>query len=84
MKELEKIQDKISELEKERIGYLEADDNVSANRIQRKIINLTEKLDLYELNNLKTKLKIYKSVIKDYPYIKLQISEKLKENGLYE
>lgn len=75
----EELYDKIDKLEKERMGYLEADMNASAARIARKIEELKQKIQLLDLEKIKNELEIYKNVIKDYPFLKEEVSKLIKE-----
>lgn len=72
------IRDKIEELEKDRMGYLEADDKVGARRKQKQIEKLELELELFELAKIKNELKVYKKVVSKYPSVKMQIKELLE------
>lgn len=62
MKEQE-IQEKIEELERDKMGYLEVNDKAGARRKQNKIDELETKLELLKLKEIKEDLALYKKFI---------------------
>lgn len=60
----EEIQKRISELEYEKMGYLEANDKVGARRKEKKIRELENQLELLKLNEIKEDLELYKKFIR--------------------
>lgn len=78
-KKVDVLYDKIEELEKKRMSYLEVDDNISARRIKKQIEQLELKRDIANLNKMKQELDIYKNVVRKYPAISCEINRKLEE-----
>lgn len=74
----DELYQKLEQLEKDRIAYLEVDDNAGAKRKEKQIEKINIQLELLKFNKLKKELEIYKKVCKDYPEIQMRISE-LKE-----
>lgn len=72
------IRDKIEELEKDRMGYLEVNDKAGARRKQKQIEKLELELELFEFKKIKNELKVYKKVVSKYPSVKMQIKELLE------
>lgn len=62
--EKEEIENKIQQLEKDRVGYLEADDKAGARRKEKQIRNLQDKLEIINLKEIKEDLELYKKFIK--------------------
>lgn len=60
----EKIEDKIQQLEKDRIGYLEVDDKAGARRKEKQISELQDKLEIIKLKEIKEDLELYKKFIR--------------------
>ena len=58
------IEDKIQQLERDRIGYLEADDKAGARRKEKQISELQDKLEIINLKEIKEDLELYKKFIK--------------------
>lgn len=75
---IEEKRNKIENLERERIAYLEVDDKVGARRKQKQIEKLELELELFELAKIKNELKVYKKVVSKYPGVKMQIKELLE------
>ncbi len=66
MSRLEQLRKQEDELEQERMSYLEADDNRSAKRIEKKLYKVRELIEVENENGyieMKRKLKIYKKYI---------------------
>lgn len=59
----EQILKKISELEHEKMGYLEANDKAGARRKEKQIYELEDKLELLKLNEIKKELEKYKKFV---------------------
>lgn len=78
------LEEKIYELEKKKIAYLEVDDKAGARRIQKQIDKIELEEELSNLDKIKKELKIYKEVIRNYPSVSLEINKKLKELKLKE
>lgn len=77
MNKLDELREKEEELEKERMNYLEADDNRGAKRIERKLDRVRELIEIEHEDGcieLKRKLKIYEKYIK-----KLGLENKFNE-----
>lgn len=79
MSRLEELEEKINKLEEKRIAYLEVDNNASARKIRKQIENIELEIEILALNKIKTELKIYKEVVRDYPSINSQVKQKLRE-----
>lgn len=60
----EEIKNKIQQLEKDRVGYLEADDKAGARRKEKQISELQDKLEIMNLKEIKEDLELYKKFIK--------------------
>ena len=60
----EEIKNKIQQLEKDRVGYLEADDKAGARRKEKQISELQDKLEIMNLKEIKEDLELYKKLIK--------------------
>lgn len=60
----EEIENKIQQLEKDRVGYLEADDKAGARRKEKQIRNLLDKLEIINLKEIKEDLELYKKFIR--------------------
>lgn len=56
--------EEIEKLEKQRMEYLEVDDNRTAGRIKRKIDLLEKEIKLDKLKDIEEELKLYKRFIK--------------------
>lgn len=59
------ILDKIEQLEKDKMGYLEVNDKAGARRREKQIRDLENQLELLELKDIKEDLKLYKKFIKE-------------------
>ena len=79
---LDMLYDKIEELEKTRMEYLEIDKNAAARRIEKQIEKVELEIKLLGFNKLKQELDIYKNIVKDYPTLQNEINGKLIENGI--
>lgn len=73
------LEEKIYELEKKKIAYLEVDDKAGARRVQKQIDKIELEKELLDLGKIKKELKIYKEVVRNYPSVSLEISKKLTE-----
>lgn len=73
------LEEKIYELEKKKIAYLEVDDKAGARRVQKQIDKIELEKELLNLDKIKNELKIYKEVVRNYPSVSLEIDRKLKE-----
>lgn len=62
--EKEEIENKIQQLEKDRVGYLEADDKAGARRKEKQIRSLQDKLEIINLKEIKEDLELYKKFIR--------------------
>ena len=60
----EEIENKIQQLEKDRVGYLEADDKAGARRKEKQIKSLQDKLEIINLKEIKEDLELYKKFIR--------------------
>ena len=60
----EEIEDKIQQLERDRIGYLEANNKAGARRKEKQISELQDKLAIMNLKEIKEDLELYKKFIK--------------------
>lgn len=60
----DKIEYKIQQLERDRIGYLEADDKAGARRKEKQISELQDKLEIIKLKEIKEDLELYKKFIR--------------------
>lgn len=69
----DEIENKIEQLEKEVINYLEVDDKAGARRIKKKIEKLEMQLQLLDLNKIKRELKAYKEVLRNYPELQKEV-----------
>ncbi len=81
-KKLDILYDKIEELQKTRMEYLEIDKNAAARRIEKQIEKVELEIKLLGFNKLKQELDIYKNIVKDYPTLQNEINGKLIENGI--
>ena len=79
---LDILYDKIEELQKTRMEYLEIDKNAAARRIEKQIEKVELEIKLLGFNKLKQELDIYKNIVKDYPALQNEINGKLIENGI--
>jgi len=87
LKKGENLPEKIEKLEKQRIAYLEADQNAYANKIGRQIRTLQEKIEILELRRLKYELKLYKKVFRKYIFLQTELEkerQKMKKEDAYE
>lgn len=73
------LEEKIYELEKKKIAYLEVDDKAGARRVQKQIDKIELEKELLDLGKIKKELKIYKEVVRNYPGISCEINRKLAE-----
>lgn len=73
------LEEKIHELERKKIAYLEVDDKAGARRVQKQIDKIELEKELLDLSKIKKELKIYKEVVRNYPSVSLEISKKLAE-----
>lgn len=71
--------DKIDRLEKERIEYLEADDNENAGKITKKLERAYLRLDILNIYELKQELAIYKNTVKKYPSLLSEVTMLLEQ-----
>lgn len=80
-KKLDFLYEKLEELEKTRMNYLEADKNESARRIKRKIDNVEQEIRLYQLDKIEKELSVYRKIVSNYPSLHNQIKKELIEKG---
>jgi len=73
------LEEKIYELERKKMAYLEVDDKAGARRIQKQIDKIELEKEVLNLNKIKKELKIYKDVVRNYPSVSLEIDRKLAE-----
>lgn len=76
---LDELYNKIEELEKKKVAYLEIDNNSYANRIQKQIDKLETEIELFNLNKIKKELYIYKKVVNKYPGVLCEVKRELLE-----
>ncbi len=76
---IEEKRNKIENLERERIAYLEVDDKAGARRKQKQIEKLELELELFEIQKVKEELKAYKKVVREYPEIQRRVKALLSE-----
>lgn len=57
------IQEKISKLEFEKMGYLEVNDKAGVRRKEKRIQELEDKLELLKLKEIKEDLELYKKFV---------------------
>lgn len=76
---IDDIYDKIAELEKEKMAYLEANQKASANKIAKQIENLELELEFINLKSIKEELNIYKKVVLKYPSILCEVKRELTQ-----
>lgn len=60
----EEIENKIEQLERDRIGYLEVDNKVAARRKQKQIEELEMQLKLLDFKDIEQDLELYKKFIR--------------------
>lgn len=77
----EEIENKIEQLERDKVAYLEVDDKAAARRKEKQIQQLEQQLKLFDLDKIKRELKIYKEVIRNYPEIANKIRIRLQEEN---
>lgn len=75
----DEIENKIEQLEREVINYLEIDDKAGARRIKKKIEGLEMQLQLLDLNKIKRELKAYKEVLREYPALERVVKQRMLE-----
>lgn len=63
MKTKEQILEEINKLEREKMEYLEVDNNSAARRKDKKIIELENELELSKLKEIKEDLELYKKFV---------------------
>ena len=73
------LEEKIYELEKNKMAYLEVNDKAGARRIQKQIDKIELERELLDLYKIKKELKIYKEVVRNYPSVSLEISKRISE-----
>ena len=73
------LEEKIYELEKKKIAYLEVDDKAGARRIQKQIDKIELEQELSNLTKIKNELNVYKKVVQNYPSLSLEISKRISE-----
>jgi len=74
----DKLYDKIEELEKKRIAYLEIDRNSDANRIKRQIEKIELEIRVEKLEEIEKELKVYRRVALNYPSLLVEVKRELK------
>lgn len=75
----EEIYNKIEQLEKDKIGYLEIDDKAGARRKAKQIEVLEMQLKLYKTGKIEKELRTYKEVVRDYPALQNEIQRRLDD-----
>ena len=76
---IEEKRNKIENLERERIAYLEVDDKAGARRKQKQIRELEFEIESFEIQKVKEELKAYKKVVREYPEIQRRVKALLSE-----
>lgn len=76
-KNVESLNDKINELEKKKIEYLEVDDKAGVRRIEKQIEKIELEKELSDLNKIKEELNVYKKIVRNYPGILCEINREL-------
>ena len=76
---LELLEEKLYELEKKKIAYLEVDDKAGARRITKQIERIELEKDSLDLDRLKKEFNVYKNVVRNYPSILSEINRHLSE-----
>ena len=76
---IEEKRNKIENLERERIAYLEVDDKNSARRKEKQIRELEFEIESFEIQKVKEELKAYKKVVREYPEIQRRVKALLSE-----
>lgn len=74
------LYNKLEELEKKKIAYLEVNQKSSVSRIQKQIDNIELQIELYELNKIKRELSVYKKVITNYPELLNRVKRELSDD----
>lgn len=74
----EELYKQIENLEREKMEYLEVNDNAGAKRKEKKIEQIKLQIELLNLNKIKNELKAYKEVCRDYPDITARVKNKLE------
>ena len=73
------LEEKIYELEKKKIAYLEVDDKAGARRIQKQIDKIELEQELSNLTKIKNELNVYKKVVQNYPSVLCEIKRELSK-----
>lgn len=76
-KKLDGLYDKIEQLERNRIAYLEADKNADARRIKKQIEKVELEIRLFNLEKTEKELAVYKKVVSNYPELLYKIKKEL-------
>lgn len=63
LKTEEQIYERIKELERDKIAYLEVGDKTTVRRKAKQIEQLEDKLELFKLNKIKEELRLYKEFV---------------------
>lgn len=74
------LYNKIEELEKKRMAYLEIDRNSDANRINRQIKKVELEIRVENLKEIESELKVYKRVALKYPSMLAEVKRELRNN----
>lgn len=77
---VDELYDKIEELEKKRMTYLEIDRNSDANRINRQIKKVELEIRVEKLKEIESELKVYKKVAFKYPSMLAEVKRELRNN----
>ena len=74
---LGELYNKIEELEKKKIAYLEINKKADVRRIQKQIERLEIEIELCSLNKIKKELNVYKKVVRNYPGVLCEVNREL-------
>lgn len=77
---VDELYEKIEELKKKRIAYLEIDRNSDANRIKRQIEKVELEIRVEKLEEIERELKVYKKVALKYPSMLSEVKRELRNN----
>ena len=79
---LDLLHNKIDELEKKKIAYIEIDNNSYAKRIQRQIDKVQLEIRLFNLDKIEKELRVYKKIVSNYPELLCEIKKQLLEQKI--
>lgn len=74
---LDPLEEKLYELERKKIAYLEVEDKAGAGRIEKQIEKIKLEKELSSLTKIKNELKVYKKVVQNYPSVLCEIKREL-------